>query len=956
MTNRMAQLQFELPTSRINKQLAKFCWPTNIYNWLFVLDEDENGPTLRLILDVDGSGTESKAVRVPAEFVAKHASLEYAWNRSGNLLALAPAKTAQVVFFEPETGKFIAHTSDSAQYSIELMSWSNVGNDLIACCSDALIRVLNCDGQISVREIANNAFGEDKMRRLQVLDDTDVFVCASKSRVLVGSASHTYLYKNLTASGEICRAKLSPVFVDALDETASWIWLVYQTIDDMIGLDLIGIAKDERHTSEPETCCLTYDAKRVDALVVDLYFLDKSHTIVCYSSGVVDVLEIKSIGYNKYEIVRSTTFVVDDKSDESELMSSIATSDEFKSFELIKSHSNQQTRQYEKQVTIVHSLAAMTASKIFYYEAIVDRHQDIAYTFNFIDLIDMSENLSRVRLELVACGWRADGTQLAAQLSDGHLLIYRTRLRNYMLATHETKTAYLSDTTEVTLLLYERNNDESSGDQSPADASSSLQPAQPDTCCTLQLAMKPSLLALGPSHLAVALNNRVRYYALKPQPEFGNQSTSFIEQEYTNVVTSLSLGPRFVAVQFGDGRVKLHAIKAGKTGLQNDACERYFPDPGGSGRTKAGKERITATCVTDSLFLYCTQSLELHLFSLHNWINVRAPASHASLLAAPITRLRPNRGSACCKLVCIARQADARAANVILYDICTGTFVRLSANGDTGPYARLFQSQLPMKELLNASETDFAHTRAQTLNIVDAVWDPEEQVVLLVEARRAHLFAVFVHTLASSQDAPVCAEFIATVAKASRNSVLHIVNGLISLQTPLGHVINRVLETHDDDARLSQLESDVAAVRLSVAHCADDESHLAAATRVASLKLQYLRRILPLYSVSKSMSICDIITSDDAFRLSTDTLSERLRAHSTQLECIIYMQLAARALYTYNLHLALEIYRKHKLALHAHHIDELIRDAKNACAGLDAVASVRTRLLLLLNCDLDCGE
>jgi hypothetical protein len=83
-------------------------------------------------------------------------------------------------------------------------------------------------------------------------------------------------------------------------------------------------------------------------------------------------------------------------------------------------------------------------------------------------------------------------------------------------------------------------------------------------------------------------------------------------------------------------------------------------------------------------------------------------------------------------------------------------------------------------------------------NVVDTIWDTDGRTLLLVEQKSHHEFAVLCHTLANEE---LVAEYAPSAKKPASHTTLYISQGVF--QTGLGRVINSIMETHDDELKLS---------------------------------------------------------------------------------------------------------------------------------------------------------
>eukprot|EP01029_Cantina_marsupialis_P026834 TRINITY_DN7306_c0_g1_i3.p1 TRINITY_DN7306_c0_g1~~TRINITY_DN7306_c0_g1_i3.p1 ORF type:complete len:1019 (-),score=347.17 TRINITY_DN7306_c0_g1_i3:302-3358(-) len=77
---------------------------------------------------------------------------------------------------------------------------------------------------------------------------------------------------------------------------------------------------------------------------------------------------------------------------------------------------------------------------------------------------------------------------------------------------------------------------------------------------SVPISMEPNFLALGPQHLAVAMNNRVSYYSLN-----GESGTLITEREYNGTVSQIKVNNGIAAALTG-GQVHVHHIQTGPEG------------------------------------------------------------------------------------------------------------------------------------------------------------------------------------------------------------------------------------------------------------------------------------------------------------------------------------------------------------------------------------------------------
>lgn len=669
--------------------------------------------------------------------------------------------------------------------------------------------------------------------------------------------------------------------------------------------------------------------------------------------------------------------------------------EKFKAFELIR------TPKRGQDASQCFALAAATNYMLYYYEILGDPLSQLRFSIEHLDDIDLSESLRRVGLKLERIRWSRDCSMLSLQLTSGHLLVYRTRLQDLMVSSHGPHTAYLSAPNEVTILNYGASatqNLNSHRSPSPATTqdgqeSQSARSQTTDHAIILNVQLKPSLLVIGPQHLAAALNNRVRFYPLNQAPE---AKGNFDEQEYVTIVTGISLSSRFVAVHFDDGRLKLHSLRRPDAKEPEDD-ERFFPDP-------TEPETISSFKLTEELLVYCTRELKINIFSLKSWSMVQVCDHSGTRFPFPVERLKPNeRGN---KFVCLLetmtisqQRCRIQQDNLFLYDLYSnGVFGLVERDEAEDLWPKLVKAQirstfkvLPLPDadletILRESQLLPPARPKQLTNVIDVVWDTDGRTLLLIETKAIHVFAILNHTL--KQEEPIC-EYAATARKPSSYTTIYVSQGIVSFQTSLGRVINLVLETHDDDLKLTELEDHIQAIQVQLeeaavaksrqqqlqtgAECeneqcsintAENESRIGAQAgdedetlifeahlKVILLKLAYLCTILPVYSLPKCRDICKHLMEDKMLNLADDSAGER-RGPYKLVDQMIWRILAAWSLHTLNLEFGSLIYRRNNLLAQAKLLTKIQDDIR--WRRLDSRHVVVQKILRLLGCgDLD---
>lgn len=564
----------------------------------------------------------------------------------------------------------------------------------------------------------------------------------------------------------------------------------------------------------------------------------------------------------------------------------------------------------------------------------------------------------------------AAGNLMEMRLSNFNLS--QARPLDYMVASNGSKTAYLSGVNEITVLNYEpelADSESMNSQRSMTESESVSKDEEPEwttgasNVLTVRINLQPSLIAVGPKHLAVALNNRVDFYQMNTGATSGSIWLSD-EQEYVSNVAGMSLSSRFVAVLFDDKRLKLHALRLKtqsspqeefapvspddeKDSLNEDLAERFFPDP-----TKC--ERISSFVTTEKYFIYSTFEYRLNVFDLETWMHVQTldhSQNQANVSCSPLLKLKPNRSGN--KFTCITRESPVEETNVYLYDLYNNSLVKIF---NQSLYAKLFKAQSityqRTSRSFSRSKVTHAFERPRKLNkIQDAIWDTDGRMLLLIEKEWIHVCVVLDHTLEREES---IVEFVASEPKSPCHTALYASFGIVSYQTSTGQVINSVLQALDDDLRLSQLKQQIQnlfkenQIKLSSEPITCDETRQLfvddAQIEVVRLKLNYLREVFCSSSLTKCKEVCEYLILDRQFNC-PQTSGQR----DVKFDVLLWRQLAAWALFTMDLKFALTIYRKNRLIVEAFVLTKILEDAQRS--GLDFKASFKTRILILLGCD-----
>ncbi|XP_033222946.1 WD repeat-containing protein 19 isoform X2 [Belonocnema kinseyi] len=182
--------------------------------------------------------------------------------------------------------------------------------------------------------------------------------------------------------------------------------------------------------------------------------------------------------------------------------------------------------------------------------------------------------------------WSADGTMLAAVTYSGNVFIYLTEIPK-LRSVCGNKIAILTSLTEVTVHSYTLDK---------------IKP-QPQVVNTI---IEPSVIAVGPTHFTVALNNRALFWDLSS----GQYSTSIhFERDYLATVDSICLNETYASVLF-DGKLQLHAIKADQAFINNGKDTKMLPDQ------MMTSTKVTCHVLSSDFFIYGDDMGRITYFSL----------------------------------------------------------------------------------------------------------------------------------------------------------------------------------------------------------------------------------------------------------------------------------------------------------------------------------------------------
>lgn len=993
---------FELPLTSCDFKRSNFNWLSNKNSWLFIFEDGKRIRTFNI------EAEPAKELQ-SASLIDTKSCTSLSWNFDSNLLALVIDKR-QIYLWSTESNQFtyFKPSTTSSSHSlgkrskpgdIEAIAWSQKTNKLAIGYSSGELILCNLSTSNITEKIVDNSDGVlNRVSRLESSSSLDLFVCVTAiSEVLVMSFDGEVKFYIQVTDSDVIEAKFSDPIKEhvsirgrahqttGFSQVEESVWLACRTRDGRLLLKKVMITKINQDRIDARSSSLdiiyTNDRSIDDQdFMMSFHWLDSNHLLACLSSGRIILLRIRNKSLSTQESVSyyiSSLVILDIRAQEHGLNYEDPSGPEleFKLFELMSFKGHERI---DQSTAGSFSMVALTDYRLFYYELFKLTNSDPLYAFEKVDDLDLTNSLKRKSLHLERVRWSLDCSMLAVQLTNAHILVYRTRLQSHLVTSHGSKTAYLSDTNEVTILDYGSTRlahlDEISKPSNIEDEFL-IENSSNNKALTVVLDSKPSVIGVGPRHLAVALNNRVWFYQISSNKRghLSNEAIRNDDKEYASVVVELQLNSRFAAVLFNSGRLKLHAIQfklaadessslerkdnnitydsqkvdnLPDEGEEDDSNslddERFFPDP-------SRPDQITTFILTEELFIYCTLECCLNVFSLKDWTLVQT-CGHSEFFGhnCPIEKLRGNeRGN---KFVCLVKESQTIEHNVCLYDLYSNKMIRFF----TGSlYAGLFENQLTVQLLehnqVKVDSKCLPQLRQPKLNrITEAVWDSDGRTIHLIAGKFIHSAVVLNHTLENEVEGTII-EYVATVDKPLSYKALYASNGIMSFQTSLGRVINSILETYDDELNLTNLNTEINSVLAQRENAAERDS-VALHLDVMRLKLNYFRTTLSIYSLSKCKEIAEHLMNNEQNAGREVSFEEGGELATVIIDQVIWRQLAARALYTMNLSFALMIYRRYGLLFYARVLDDILADTRNI--SLDGRRAIRARLLALLDCDL----
>lgn len=321
--------------------------------------------------------------------------------------------------------------------------------------------------------------------------------------------------------------------------------------------------------------------------------------------------------------------------------------------------------------------------------------------------------------------WSDDGQLLAMVSQTGTIHVYLSKL-TILNDSFGTRLAFLSSLLEVTVF--------------------NVQEDLNDSVIIIRIDVEPSLVAVGPFHAAVAMNNRVWFYSLTD-----SESTGLLrEREYIGIVKCLKLNGDYAAALFTNGTLHLHLIE--NEIASNDFESRdlkSFPESTGS---SVGAGRVTTLCLTNDFLIFATDSGSIEFFMLEDWVMVGVfrHLTGIKMISANVNGIR---------VAIIDDRNDA-----YIYNSVTDVMIQIS-------------------------QKDFP---TNTKTILWESWPFDKGVFIACDQKFVYIFVHIRDTI----DGPTV-EYVGKMKIPSGQYPLLLYNGVVVCQTQSGKTSNFVLSTHD---------------------------------------------------------------------------------------------------------------------------------------------------------------
>ncbi len=287
--------------------------------------------------------------------------------------------------------------------------------------------------------------------------------------------------------------------------------------------------------------------------------------------------------------------------------------------------------------------------------------------------------------EVTALAWSPDGQILTVATSHGNVYNFLAKM-SVLNARYKSKVAYLSSLREVSVI----------------DATQKK--ARP---IEVPLRLEPTIIALGPYHVAAAMNNRVFYHTIDIDDDRaprGNSTTN--ETEYPGTVRDVQLNAT-CAVVLVDSKAHVHPIDQDDPDSKAKNREPIILPS----RKDGPYARVTCVSLVGDFLYYGTEAGTVEVFYLEDWVLLSTVEIR---LNEPIKAIYPN----------------ANGAAIVVVDQANNIFLFSSvASGVDGVQSLL--------EFMDAPP-----------NVVSAIWDVKQSnVIVIFDGTFVHTYVYVPHSM-----------------------------------------------------------------------------------------------------------------------------------------------------------------------------------------------------------------
>lgn len=190
---------------------------------------------------------------------------------------------------------------------------------------------------------------------------------------------------------------------------------------------------------------------------------------------------------------------------------------------------------------------------------------------------------------LIKTQWTEDGQLISANLKNGGLVTFLVQLPQ-LGHSYNTKIAYLTSLLQVTVV----NN------------------VEEEPPLVIDCPIEPLFLTIGPTSIAMGMNNRVWF------TELSNQNKQFTERSYISTVTDIGLNSTYSSVLSNNG-IELHQIMPSSVSLLGVRDEEYKQPEGRRFPEEEQSDSITCQVLTSEFLIYGTENGNIVYFTLEDW-------------------------------------------------------------------------------------------------------------------------------------------------------------------------------------------------------------------------------------------------------------------------------------------------------------------------------------------------